>query len=216
MWWSSKKKPSPGARPRQGRWAARPLAVLSLLALAACGFHPLYAKREAPGADPVAQMAGIQVAMIENRLGQKLRNELVARLNPRGEPAAAKYVLNVHMTETVSGLAHSQDGNATLAEYTVATTFSLTANGTRAGTSGSVRAMIASDFLGARYASVAAERDAEDRAITQTADQIVSQIAVYLNDPASRPRPQMEIPSPGNQRYQLLQGLPAPGQPEPQ
>ena len=195
-------------------WWSRTVPVLLVLGLlSGCGFHPLYGRRDQAGAvGPAAEMAAIRVEMIQDRAGQKLRNELVSRFNPRGEPVAAKYVLTVKLTENMAGLATSQDGTATLAELTVTASFGFVRSGSHVGTAGTAISVVSTDFLGPRYASVAAERDAEDRAITEIADNIAGQVVVYLNNPASRPPPKIVGPQPSvpMQHYQALQGLPAP------
>ncbi len=197
---------------------SRAFVVVVVLGLGpiGCGFHPLYGKPDvATRQGPSGELASIRVDMIADRAGQKLRNELVSRFNPRGEPVAARYVLSVKVTESLVGLATSQDGTASFAELTLDASFSLGASGSDVGTSGEALAVVSTDFLGPRYASVSAERDAEDRAITEVADKITSEVAVYLNNPASRPplgaaaaRHAMPL-----QHYQVLQGgLPAPPQ----
>ncbi len=196
-------------------WWSRALLVLVLLALgpAGCGFHPLYGKPDAAKAAGVtADMASVRVLMIEDRLGQKVRNELVSRLNPRGEPAVPKFVLYVKMYESVGGLATSADGTATLAEMYVNGSYTLSQNGGVAVFGGAATSTVTTDFLGPRYASVAAERDAEDRAVTEIAEQITGRIAIYLNNPSAQPPLQSATPSHPvpMQRYQVLQGgLPA-------
>ncbi len=199
---------------------SRAFVVVVVLGLGptGCGFHPLYGRPDVAAKEgPSAEMAAIRVDMIADRAGQKLRNELVSRFNPRGEPVAARYVLSVKVDETLVGLATSQDGTATFAELTLGAAFTLRGSGTNVGTSGMAQAVVSSNFLGARYASVAAERDAEDRAIAEVADKITSEVAVYLNNPASRPpigttRIQHAVPM---QHYQVLEVLPPEAPPAP-
>lgn len=204
-------------------WWSRPVPALVVLALlglgpAGCAFHPLYGRNEDPKKPAVAdKMASIRIVMIQDRAGQKLRNELMSRLNPHGEPAAPEYELTVKLYESVGGLASSLDGTATLAELDASATYYLTLPGGGAY-AGWALATTATDFLGARYASVASERDAEDRALAEIADKITSQIAIYLNNPASRAPARAGMQPkllPTTLHYQPLQGLPPVAAPEP-
>ena len=198
-------------------WWSRPLLVVGLLALgpAGCGFHPLYARPSDSKASAVAdEMAAVSVQMIPDRNGQILRNALVSRLCPNGEAAVPKYQLTVKLTEIINGMAHADDGTATLEEIVMTASYDLVDIKRQVGTSGQATTMIGADFLGPRYASVAAERDGERRAMQQVAEQIVGQIAMYIKDPSSRPPLGTQMQTPGMQHYQLLQGMPlAPDQP---
>ena len=57
--------------------------VLSLLAVAGCGYRPLYAERTG-GPDIVAELARIEIAEAETRLGQIIRNDLISSMRPAG------------------------------------------------------------------------------------------------------------------------------------
>ena len=75
-----------------GRRSALPAA---LLALAGCGFHPLYGNTTA--AVPVnvqQQLESIRIVPSQDRMGQQIYNDLRDMLNPRGVPASP----NVHMS----------------------------------------------------------------------------------------------------------------------
>ncbi len=198
-------------------WWSRTALILGLLALgpAGCGFHPLYARSSGAQTSEVAdKLATVSVETIADRNGQILRNELVSRLNPQGEPAIPKYVLTIKLTENIYGMAHESDGTASLEEIDFGATYDLVDVKRQVGTSGQASTMIGTDLLGPRYASVASERDAERGALSQIAEQIVGQIAMYMKNPSSRPPLGTQLHTPGMQHYQLLQGTPiAPDQP---
>lgn len=169
-------------------WWSRALIVLVLVALGpvGCGFQPLYGRTD--GADTVAaaDLAAIRVLGIENRAGQQLRNGLIQRLTPLGEPGNPRYVLNVKMTETLEGQAESSDGKSTVGRMTLNCTYALSDVETgRLIKAGSARSLASMRYLGPRYASVAAERDTEQRVITDMAEEIRSALAVYFA--SSRP-----------------------------
>ena len=65
MWW------------RSAALIASLIAGLSALALAGCGFQPLYGGTTAGGARLAEVMKGVDITPIPGRVGQKLRNELI-------------------------------------------------------------------------------------------------------------------------------------------
>lgn len=164
-------------------WWSRAVLVLSLLALGpmGCGFSPLYTKGggQADSSPVSADLAAIRIQPIKDRLGQQFRNALVSRLTPRGEPGDYAYVLSVDLTSTPSDLGYRRDSFATLGLLTMTASFQLTGNGI-AITGGTASTTVYFDYLGPRYASVAMERDAEERAITQLSEDVRSQVAVSI------------------------------------
>ncbi|MGE5478746.1 MAG: LPS assembly lipoprotein LptE [Bacteroidales bacterium] len=152
-----------------------------------CGFQPIYARSGGATSSALAdQLAAVQVSAIEDRTGQQLRNNLVQALSPRGEPAGARYRLDVRLSETPQSMAVSKDGNATIGRVNMMVSYDLVDQ--RAGTilmSRSARAFSGYRYLGPRYASTVSEREAESTALSEIADEIRSALISYFNDPAS-------------------------------
>src|SRR5947199_891698 len=96
---------TPGA-PASRRHAARRPVVLARLALAValagCGWTPLYADRETGPAD--AELRAIKVAPIPERIGQRLAIALRESFNPDGAPSQQRYRLDTFLTATRSYL----------------------------------------------------------------------------------------------------------------
>ncbi len=170
-------------------WSSRLLLIVVGLVLSGCGFHPMYGQR----ADSVAgaagpELAAIRIAAIADRKGQILRNALLERLNPRGEPDKPRYVLTVTVSESMTGLGVQRNNTASLGEMTVSATYQLRTFLTAAPVaSGSATSVVSVDYLGARYGSVAIERDAEDRVLIDIADDLRNQLAARLKNPAVTP-----------------------------
>lgn len=93
-------------------FAMRILCFLSLLWLAACGFHPLYGHQgAAASASTTADLANINVAVIRDSPGQELRNAILDLMPPPvGSP---RYTLNISTSETQIGIAIAQDATVT-------------------------------------------------------------------------------------------------------
>src|SRR5690242_7641602 len=82
-------------------WCRAAGAALLLLALAGCGFRPLYGTR---AADPYVgpEMGGIYISPLPDRDGQLVRNALLDRIDPKGEPQQPRYRLDIKLTVTES------------------------------------------------------------------------------------------------------------------
>lgn len=164
-------------------WWSRLILLLLVVALGpvGCGFHPMYGKSASAEIGGVAELAGIRVMVIEDRLGQQLRNALVQRITPAGEPGAAKYSLSVTATKMVEGLGHQKDAKATIGRFTLTTSFSLSDQDGRLVHRGQSRSIVSYNYLGPRYASMVGERDAEERTISDVADDIRRQLATHFS-----------------------------------
>lgn len=177
MWWS---RPHPPRTPSGGRGRPRRLVLgLALLGLAGCGFRPLYGEHST-GADPAVarHLAAIDVTLIDDRFGQVLRQRLRDRLAPNGATGEA-YTLDVSYDRSLEELAFRKDETATLARLSFGATYVLR-SGDAVLTRGSSRGQSSYDLLQARYATVVAERDAEERIARQLADDIATRLGLYF------------------------------------
>ncbi|MBR9972767.1 LPS assembly lipoprotein LptE [Magnetospirillum sulfuroxidans] len=175
-------------------WWSKVALMVGLLALGpmGCGFTPMYAKNQSQANPVVAELAGIRVAGIEDRSGQILRNALVQRITPLGEPAHSTHSLNVKLTTSQENLAERNDGKASLGRLFITATFQLVDyQSEKPVFSSSSRSVVSYRLLGPRYGSTAVERDAEQRALTDLAEDIRAQVAAYF---ANGKRPSGTIP----------------------
>jgi LPS-assembly lipoprotein len=151
-----------------------------LPALAGCGFQPVYGPYSAA---PVVNedMAAIRVATIEDRMGQQLRLLLEERLQGGRPPIKPSYTLTVKTSTGYTDSGIRRDDTATRARVTVEASYTVHARDQEGIlTSGRARSIAAYDLLEANYASVIAERDAQNQAAREIADQIVAQVASYF------------------------------------
>lgn len=164
-------------------WWSRPLLVLALLALgpAGCGFKPLYGRGDAVTAPVAQELAAVRVSGIQDRMGQQMRNRLVLALNPRGEPASARYSLEVTLRETTEGLAESSDGKSTVGRMIVYADYRLIdARTGKVVHSHQTQAAGSYRYLGPRYASVVSERDTEETILGGLADDIRTELSAWF------------------------------------
>ena len=154
------------------------------LLLSGCGYRPVYGERSAAvsGEGARAHLGSVKILGIADRRGQLLRNYLLDRMTPRGEPATPRYILSVTTNEGRRITDSRPDGTATRADLVVAARYNL-----RDATTDLVvfaersEGLATYNLLTARFASVASEDEARRRAVEQIADQIALQVALFLN-----------------------------------
>ena len=93
---------------------ARRSALMVILLLAGCGFHPLYGSNGSASGGSSHDLAMIDVATIPNRSGQLLRQSLQQRLYGSGDDAPAKqYQLSVSLAVTGEAIGEQADSSVT-------------------------------------------------------------------------------------------------------
>jgi len=190
MWWPTKpRQPHRAALSRRTVLVGLTTTVVSL-PLAACGFKPMYAGGKS---SPVtAQLGQVEVARINDRNGQVLRNALEQRLE-RSQNAGKKiYLLTVSLQESIDETGLSKDSFATRADMIISANFTLTYGKAQllAGVSDGV---VSYNILDQQYATVISEKDARTRAIEQVADDIQRRLSAYFSQhpsPPASPAPQ--------------------------
>lgn len=159
---------------------ARLAAAAALLMLAGCGFRPLHGQHATADEPVVADFSQIAIATIADRRGQMVRNELLDLLTPRGEPANARYVLNVGLSETVEDDMILRTGAASRSRLTLRASYQLR-EGDKVVNTGTARTILSYDLPPDQpFAAVTSERDAERQAAQSVAEQIKSRLAVYF------------------------------------
>lgn len=158
-------------------WSRRSAALATVAALAGCGFRPLY-RGHAPAA---ANLAAIAVDPIPERVGQLLRNALLDRLNPRGEPRRPRYRLAVTLRRTSTALAIQPDATTTRFNLRLDVRFTLTEAATgRTVYADHSRAIASFNQVRSDFATLAAEKDSDRRAAQAVSDEIATQLGVYF------------------------------------
>jgi len=146
-------------------WWRRTGLLLSLLALAACGFQPLYGERADGGAGRLA----VEVAPIADRPGQVMRAALRRAF---ADDRVPEYRMNVTLSETVSVLAIDKRGDVIRRGMIVSAKWRMARLDAAPETpplTGTVRVQEAYNVLVSDYANLAAERAARERAAERLA-----------------------------------------------
>lgn len=153
------------------------LATASLLG--ACGFHPLYGG--VAGEIRVLELSQITVTPIQSRSGATLRNGLIDRLTPQGEPIFPQYRLDISLSETREGLAIQEDASVTRWNYELTAAYELFDLG--AGEvvhRGKARSTVAYSVVQSQFATLSAEQNAKRSAAMDLASQIDLRLAVFF------------------------------------
>jgi LPS-assembly lipoprotein len=173
MWW------------RSSALIAALLAGLSALALAGCGFQPLYGGSTAGGAKLAEVMKGVDVTPIPGRVGQKLRNELIFANTGGGTAGPARYRLDIVIKETVVDQLVQITGDATGQVYQIDATFKLIdASKGVVVYQGKAISRAPYNRFQEIFANVRARYDAENRAARTISESIRTQVAAHLANAA--------------------------------
>jgi LPS-assembly lipoprotein len=155
------------------------ITILTTL-LASCGFRPMYGA-DADNPAISQDLAAIEIGLIPDRLGQKVRNELLDIITPTGEPSAPRYRLLVRLEEEREDIGLRQDASSTRASYRLQAHFRLEETADDAVLiDGNSWAATAFDIVQSDYSTLMAERAAQDRLARDIALEIRNRLAVYF------------------------------------
>ena len=178
----SRLTPQPGGLSGTRR---RVLALIGLsvaaLSLASCGYRPLYGSAS-DGVQGSSELAKVRVGLIANRAGQRLRNHLLDRMNPRGEPSAPTYALNVDLEESRVDLGVRRDATRTRANLILTAKFQLRdITNSRIVFSAGASRVASFNIRDAEFSTISAESAARRRTVEGLADEITHRVAIFLN-----------------------------------
>lgn len=178
--------------PRSARAVVPAFVMLALLALAGCGFQPIHAQRSQASPEALAQ---IEIELIENRIGQILRNELLQRFHPRGTSKDARFSLRTTLTESLQDLGIRKNTVATRGNLTLTATFSISPRaGGDALFNGTATSIISYNILTSDFATLSARADARRRGAREIADQITQWASVWLVQTGGQAVPSLSSP----------------------
>jgi LPS-assembly lipoprotein len=161
---------------------ARALLVLSFaaqMALAGCGWAPLYADIDAGSASE--ELRAIRVDPIPDRIGQRLEIALRNSLNPTGEPTPPRYVLKSTASVGLSNLGVQSQGLASLGQLDVVVTYVLA--DLQTGTAllnNTVHVANSFDLNPNQYSTVVGQDDAAVRCVAELDQEIVTRLTLFM------------------------------------
>jgi LPS-assembly lipoprotein len=157
----------------------RRILLGAALALAGCGFEPLYGRF---GDSSIADdLATIKIHLIANRSGQILRNHLLDGLTPRGEPQQAAYVLRVELFEPLpQDIGITRNESVVRYSYSTAARFRLHDAAGKELLRSEASSVSTYEVTNSEFATVAGQLNARDRVLAEIATEIKAQIAVWF------------------------------------
>ena len=157
------------------------IAMLVIMALVgACGFRPLYL--ETRNFSVIEELALTRIQAIPDRRGQIVRNALIDRMNPRGEPAHPKYRLATSINESIHELAVRRDDSSTRANLILVARFQLYQEGIdQPILEGRVQSVNSHSISVAEVATLGAEKSARERGARDIAERMVLQIGAFFD-----------------------------------
>lgn len=157
------------------------LASGAALALAGCGFTPLYAD---PAVSPV--LSRVAVTTPDTRTGYLLREHLEDELaSDRSQPPMWR--LDTEIEQSRTPLGRRIDDTATRYELVMRVRYTLTGTMASEPIAGDVTALVTYAAADQPYAGVAARQDGEDRAAAEAARLIRLELSRRLADRAGPP-----------------------------
>ncbi len=155
--------------------------------LAGCGFQPLYGNRTQSDSTP-AQFAQIDVHDIDGRPGQHLRNYLIDKLSARGGNYKKQYRLDIALSDRKDGLAIRKDEAVTRFNYRLLGNVRLTRiSDQQILYESAFRVTAAYNVVSSEFATLSAERDAEERAAQDMSGEIITRLAIYFQRAPAQP-----------------------------
>lgn len=152
--------------------------------LVGCGFQPLYGGKAGEEVDE--RLSAIQIAPMRDRLGQRIHNLLLDRLNSEGRPSSSKFTLNLAASVSTAELGLRFTEVATRAKLTLIASYYLTDDRTGDVLSeGIVRSVNSYNIPSSEYARITSEADATERAAREVSDEIRVRLGLFFrNNPS--------------------------------
>ncbi|WP_138378833.1 LPS assembly lipoprotein LptE [Luteithermobacter gelatinilyticus] len=171
-----------------GRMVKTGLVAMVLLALAACGFKPMYGRFSDQGQDMADVMAKIRVVEIRDgegrnsRIGQVIRNNLAARLSPGREVTSADYVLKVSFQVEEHGYGFTESESVTVQNLKLLALYRLEeADSSKVVVESMARALVTFDLVQSDYSNMIARNTALERLSDEVATRIVARLGAYFS-----------------------------------
>jgi len=181
------------------------LGLAAALFATGCQVRPLYGPVAIGNDNLTMTLADVDVAPVEGRVGQKIRNDLLFLMNG-GDPGSGAYTVTLTVRERYANvITRSISGLPGGRNIRLQVTYVLRKTGdSEVLASGSVTRIASFDYFNQRFANDRATIDAENRAAREVAEDIQLRIASYFvtgksyDEPAPVPSEDDEIPGFGD------------------
>lgn len=159
---------------------ARLAVAIAMGALVAGCFKPMYAARD-DGGSLNATLAGVHIAPAIDRIGQRIRNDLIFDFSGNGQEGGSRYTLALVVTRGLTGVLVQPNRDADVRVLQLSVRFILTEQTSgKVVFSGSTLSRASYEFDRQLFANERALIDAEDRAARTAALDIRTRVAAFL------------------------------------
>ena len=149
--------------------------------LAGCGFRPLYGSASGSTSPGVtAALAQTRIRPIADRSGQRLRQILNEKLYSNGPAEISAFDLDVALNKQIVELGVRPDSTTSRANLIMYASIVLYEGASRVFAD-SAQGIVSYNILDDQFATVASQRDAEDRALLQLGEDIKIRLSVYFD-----------------------------------
>ena len=174
-------------------YSVRNIVALTALVvfISGCGFEPLYVEKKSDNewyydnefdTGIKEEMAQVKVELIQDRIGQLIRNDLLDKLTPKGAPKSPKYYLKVtDIKKTEIDQALRNDITATRKKVIYDVTYILRNKEHEQILSGSSVAYLGYDILRDPYSTTFAQKKNEKNAAKIIANDISLRLGAYFH-----------------------------------
>ena len=154
----------------------------ALTLLGGCGFHPLYGRDSASHQPAIAaEFASIQIAVLPDKLGQKMRNLLIDSLHISGASAEPQYTLTMTVKEAVINLGLQENSTSTRGQVRITVEYFLSDKLTgKTLLKETLRTSAGYNILINQFSSLLSQDDAENQGLQQISDQMTEHMALYF------------------------------------
>lgn len=166
------------------------LGLSAALLVGGCQVRPLYGPVAIGSENLTMTLADVDVAPIEGRVSQKIRNDLLFLFNG-GSPGNGAYLVELKVKEKYANIiTRSISGLPGARNIRLQVTYTLKKQGEpEVLASGTVTRIAAFDYFNQRFANDRATIDAEDRAAHEIAEDIQLRVASYFATGKSYDKP---------------------------
>lgn len=163
----------------------RIFVFLPLLILVSCGFRPMYGSHSASAQKTEAgtAMSDIEIAIVPDREGQILRNDLIDALYINGTPQNPRYKLTFsELVISLRELDLTKSSEATRSQVIAATTiFLIDLETGETVLARPVKSISSYNILPSEFATNVTEDNARSNALKDLSRQIQVQLSLYFN-----------------------------------
>lgn len=155
------------------------LLTVAALALAGCGYRPMYASSASnPGV--AGSLAAISIPEATDRPGQLIRNELISSMQT-GKGEEERYLLNLTTVVQDNGVIQKKQPAVTRQAILITTSFELVDRSTgKVVTKGRTFARVPYDVVRQPFADLQAQKDATERAAREVGADIRTRLAAFF------------------------------------